>query len=86
MLHSSILSATTAVACAAFCVDQSECASAVFNTSESKCSLYESAMSEEVYSSTPNGLVYLVTSSARAEVRLYTFDINVIAFQSKYDQ
>ena len=62
--------ATTTVACAALCVDQRECTSAVFNISEFKCSLYESAMSEEVYSSTPNGLVYLVTSSARAEVRV----------------
>ena len=58
------------MACAALCVDQRKCASAVFNTSDSKCSLYESAMSEEVYSSTSNGLVYLVTSSARAEVRV----------------
>ena len=56
--------------CAAFCVTQRECTSAVFNSSEFKCSLYESAMSEEVYSSKPNGLVYLVTSSARAKVRL----------------
>ena len=63
--------------CAAFCVTQRECTSAVFNTSESKCSLYESAMSEEVYSSTPNGLVYLVTSSARAEVRVVMLALNV---------
>ena len=42
----------------------------MFNTSDSKCSLYKSAMSEEVHSSTPNGLVYLVTSSTRAAVRV----------------
>ena len=62
--------ATTTVACAGLCVKEKECTSAVFNSSELKCSLYKSAMSEEVYSSTPNGLVYLVTSSARAEVRV----------------
>ena len=65
----SFFTAKTTVACASFCADQTECKSAVFNTSEFKCSLYDSAMSKEVYSSKPNGLVCLVKQSARHEVR-----------------
>ena len=64
-----ILTASSPAACSTRCIEQKSCQAALFNETDLKCTLHKSAMVNERRSSSPNGLVYLVTVSARVEVR-----------------
>ena len=64
-----ILTASSLAACSTHCIEQKNCQAVLYNETDLKCTLHKSAMVNESRYSTPNGLVYLVTVSPKAEVR-----------------
>ena len=64
--------APSSAICSISCIANNECGAAIFDKEKLECTLHKTAMADEVESSPPNGMVYLVTISARDAVsKLY---------------